>query len=697
MASQVKIVGTCVNDTSIGSKSWSNPGNATANDDTDAQTQKYKSSTSNGLKGTMTGNLFSIPTGATIDGIEVRAEIYAEFASVMTDATIRVLKAGTATGSDYGRGPSVFWPTGRTVVLWGGTGDKWGTTWDDTDINDADFGARIQNANPSSTRCTGYCDYIEITVYYTAAVIKDVDGELTTGIVTSASVTKETTISGSITTAVSTSATVTKTTLVSGSSTTGITTSASVSKIVSIGGQLTTNVSTVGEVTISKSVDGSITTAIATSASVTKITTIQGSLTTGISTQAQVTKEVSITGTATTGITTSASVTVTKNVEGSLTTNIATSASVTKVTSIEGSATTAIGTFASVTKEVSIEGSATTNISTYAEVEKVGGAVKDVDGVSTTAITTSASVTKITSVEGSATTGITTSGTVTKITSIEGSLTTAISTSASVTKIVNIEGSATTGITTSASVTKIVSIEGSATTGITTSASVEITKNAEGSLTTAITTFASVVVEKNVRGLARVVTTTLGFVNKIVNLEGSATTNIGTQGSVIVHSPPQIPEGTDRLVPDADITLTMFSTGAEGWTEVNRHVDYANTNTYVGATGENKIAFFDLTSATDTPFDIIEGARIEIPCDYINTGEDAAIRVILYNDVQLLFSTVVTMPECLAHPLDPLVILLFDIDSLTIPHANRDMFSIYLESEIATESTKEGEKRFEEH
>jgi hypothetical protein len=211
-----------------------------------------------------------------------------------------------------------------------------------------------------------------------------------------------------------------------------------------------------------------------------------------------------------------------------------------------------------------------------------------------------------------------------------------------------------------------------------------------GSLTTNVTTVGEFESnERYIHGIANAIVSTQGFVTKITGIEGSANVNVITEGTTFQHrSPSPAPPGSDRLVPKADITLSMQSTGEEGWTELNRHVDFADVWSYIAASGPDLVGFFDLSSATGEPFEAIEGARIEIPCDYINTGKDAAIRVLLYNDVQLLFSTVVMMPETDEHPKEPLIILLFDVDNLNVPYPNRGAFSIYLESELTDQHTK---------
>lgn len=426
MANQIRIVGTCVNDASIGAKAWANPGNATADDNNDANTAKYKNSNSNRLKGTTAGNLFSIPSGATIDGIRVQAEIWSEFLTTHVDFDVKLIVGGVAVGDNKERGDAAFWPTVRTLVTWGGNGQLWGLSLDDTDINASDFGAGIANENNTAVRSTAYCDYITIVVWYTEGA-KDVDGDATTAVTTSTSVTK--------------------TTAVEASDTTGVTTAHSVTKTVSADGESTTSVTTDYSVEAVKTAEGTATTSVTTDKSVTKTTSLEEEDTTAVTTDLSVTKTTSVDGEATTSVTTDLSVTKTTDVSGTATTSVTTDREVLVVKPAEGEATTSVTTDSSITKTAPVEESDTTSVTTDLSITKTTSAEDD----ATTAVTTSTSVTKTTSVEGTATTSITTDHLVETAggeESAEGEATTAVTTSTSITKTTNVEGTATTAVTT---------------------------------------------------------------------------------------------------------------------------------------------------------------------------------------------------------------------------------------------------------
>ena len=160
MASQLQILaGTMADDGTGGSVSWTNPDNAKVSDGVYA-TVVLSSQGSHWLKATNFG--FSIPSGATINGIIVEIEgksvgPYCGFNSflVKADGTI----------STTGRESAI--PSTEAYISYGSSTDLWGETWDSTKINDVDFG--VVSATPAFYNGTISIDHIRITVYYTEA------------------------------------------------------------------------------------------------------------------------------------------------------------------------------------------------------------------------------------------------------------------------------------------------------------------------------------------------------------------------------------------------------------------------------------------------------------------------------------------------------------------------------------------------
>lgn len=86
---------------------------------------------------------FSIPTGATILGIEVLVQYQSTFSSptmYISDTLVSLLKGGVVVGNSNHSMSPAFTATNVTPVNYGGSTDLWGTTWTPADINAAGFG-----------------------------------------------------------------------------------------------------------------------------------------------------------------------------------------------------------------------------------------------------------------------------------------------------------------------------------------------------------------------------------------------------------------------------------------------------------------------------------------------------------------------------------------------------------------------------
>ncbi|UCE19308.1 MAG: T9SS type A sorting domain-containing protein [Gemmatimonadota bacterium] len=189
--------GTIVNFLYIaGSYDWNDPANAAASDNAKAQIRMDWSEsgapdelTSKFLVATDFG--FTIPPGATIDGIEVEWEkgAWAWCDYIMQpggqhcphkrsahDEAVRIVKPVTiAPGVEIwfigttDRSIGGVWPEWDTYVAHGGSSDLWGESWTPADINSPNFGAAIATHAQYEVQVTDYMfiDHVRITVYYT--------------------------------------------------------------------------------------------------------------------------------------------------------------------------------------------------------------------------------------------------------------------------------------------------------------------------------------------------------------------------------------------------------------------------------------------------------------------------------------------------------------------------------------------------
>lgn len=160
---------------------WQNPSNATNNDNTNTVFGFYNSPAPTNSVGQsdvldVRQIVTTIPTGATVDGIEVTVRAYHIYAGsyIMTDAFVHLLKGGLVIQKPS---PTLYtWNSStETAQVYGGPTDKWGTTWTASDINGAGFGVSLavglalDPLNEATTTPTANIDQVFVTIYYTSS------------------------------------------------------------------------------------------------------------------------------------------------------------------------------------------------------------------------------------------------------------------------------------------------------------------------------------------------------------------------------------------------------------------------------------------------------------------------------------------------------------------------------------------------
>lgn len=157
---------------------WANPGNITALDGSYATNSLAHGSVDTTPVLRAGGFGFTIPAGATIDGIAVTWYRSAVNAFVR-DGSVRLETGGSAVGDDKAD-TGTDWDNpgpGPTAKGYGGPTDTWGRAWTPAEINAANFGATLTAAEVSLGSSGVSVDYAEVTVYYTAgAAALDDDG-----------------------------------------------------------------------------------------------------------------------------------------------------------------------------------------------------------------------------------------------------------------------------------------------------------------------------------------------------------------------------------------------------------------------------------------------------------------------------------------------------------------------------------------
>jgi hypothetical protein len=183
---------TVVDDSSVGTVTWTNPSNAVASDNVRASINGATGATSHYLKATGFG--FSIPTGATIDGIVLEIErAKGALDAAAKDSSVKLVKGGTVSGTDKADTVTV-WPSGDAYATYGSPTDLWGQSWTPSDINDSTFGAALSaQITFADFGSDAVVDHMRITVYYStsgnatfnASVLSVVASIATAAIVTS--------------------------------------------------------------------------------------------------------------------------------------------------------------------------------------------------------------------------------------------------------------------------------------------------------------------------------------------------------------------------------------------------------------------------------------------------------------------------------------------------------------------------------
>lgn len=131
---------------------------------------------------------FTIPTGATINGILVEIKRYKQslFGGEPCSGKDNVVKLRKANATDgtTNKASTTNWNTSPgAYTSYGGATDLWGDTWTPADINSTNFGAKLIVQTLSYQNGDGIqylVDTIRITVYYTesgggASLIKSVN------------------------------------------------------------------------------------------------------------------------------------------------------------------------------------------------------------------------------------------------------------------------------------------------------------------------------------------------------------------------------------------------------------------------------------------------------------------------------------------------------------------------------------------
>lgn len=109
---------------------------------------------------------FSIPTGSTINGIEVSIEKRSG-GFTTKDSWLYLVKADSSLSTDNKADTSTFWTYSKMTITYGGPTDTWGSTYTAEEINDSGFYVYFRcNVDTEYENNLGI-DFISLKVYYT--------------------------------------------------------------------------------------------------------------------------------------------------------------------------------------------------------------------------------------------------------------------------------------------------------------------------------------------------------------------------------------------------------------------------------------------------------------------------------------------------------------------------------------------------
>lgn len=155
------------NNNSVGTVAWVNPSNAALADGNYATASLNASAVSQYL--TVSNFGFSVPAGATMNGVLVEVLCQNDPGGNIQDNSIRLYSAGNPIASD--KAVASNWPGYgfEAYRSYGGSADLWGFAVTPALVNAVSFGAVISAKNVGAFPQIAYVDYVRITVYFTVA------------------------------------------------------------------------------------------------------------------------------------------------------------------------------------------------------------------------------------------------------------------------------------------------------------------------------------------------------------------------------------------------------------------------------------------------------------------------------------------------------------------------------------------------
>ena len=107
---------------------------------------------------------FGVPSGATIDGIEIQAEFSASLAGII--ASLRLSVSGNGGSAYSSTKEDTVTGTTDTTRIFGGATDLWGASFSEYGTQDGNFFVKVEGKTNSAGRSCRL-DYLAVKIYYT--------------------------------------------------------------------------------------------------------------------------------------------------------------------------------------------------------------------------------------------------------------------------------------------------------------------------------------------------------------------------------------------------------------------------------------------------------------------------------------------------------------------------------------------------
>lgn len=161
--------------TGTGTVAWTSPTNVHTDDTSRAEATSIPASgESNWLRAYFAFTSSDVPSGATIDGIEVEMIVYGSNTLLVRLKKARLVIGGTIGSTNMPSMPTTNWGTTGTIqeesLTLGGSSNLWSETPTQGNVTGASFGIAISAENyEASKNRNASVDYMRMRVYYTAA------------------------------------------------------------------------------------------------------------------------------------------------------------------------------------------------------------------------------------------------------------------------------------------------------------------------------------------------------------------------------------------------------------------------------------------------------------------------------------------------------------------------------------------------